>query len=70
VTLPDVLRRLDAAGARYVTLERASADPAYATPGGGSVIARVARQKGISLEGIHAAVPHKVPELDLKAICQ
>lgn len=68
VTLPDVLRRLDAAGARYVTLAQASADPAYAMPGGGGAIARVAKAKGIALRG--AAAPASVPELDLKTICQ
>jgi peptidoglycan/xylan/chitin deacetylase (PgdA/CDA1 family) len=70
VTLPDVLRRLDAAGARYVTLARASADPAYATPGGGSVIARVAKQKGVALRDAGPPSHGKVPDLDLKALCR
>lgn len=70
VTLPDVLRRLDTAGARYVTLAEASADPAYATPGGGSAIARAAKAKGIALRDadIPAGVP--LPELDLQAVCR
>jgi peptidoglycan/xylan/chitin deacetylase (PgdA/CDA1 family) len=49
LTLPDVLVRLDAAGARYVTLAEAQADPAYREVGSGSVIARTARKKGISI---------------------
>lgn len=66
VTLPDVLRRLDAAGARYVPLAQASADPAYAVPGGGSVIARVAKAQGIALP----AAPRIEPEVDLQALCR
>jgi peptidoglycan/xylan/chitin deacetylase (PgdA/CDA1 family) len=49
VTMPDVLARLDAAGARYVTLAQAQADPAYQEFGGGSVVARTARKKGIKI---------------------
>lgn len=48
-TLPELLRRLDAAGARYISLEQAQSDPAYAQPGGGSLISRVARERGITL---------------------
>jgi len=48
-TLPAVLARLDAAGARYVTLAQAQADAAYANPGGGTVIERAARRQGIAL---------------------
>lgn len=70
VTLPDVLRRLDAAGARYVTLAQASADPAYATPGGGGVIERAAREKGIALHDAGANPPRTMPGLDLEAICR
>lgn len=66
VTLPEVLARLKAAGAHYVTLAQAQADPAYAVPGGGSVIIRTAKENGISLA---AARPARAP-LDLKAICQ
>jgi peptidoglycan/xylan/chitin deacetylase (PgdA/CDA1 family) len=67
VTLPDVLARLDAAGARYVTLAQAQADPAYAEPGGGSVITRTAKQKGISL----SAGPKSAElGLDIKSLCQ
>jgi peptidoglycan/xylan/chitin deacetylase (PgdA/CDA1 family) len=67
VTLPDVLARLDAAGAHYVTLAQAQADPAYAQPGGGSVITRTARQKGIRLTPTE---PDTEPALDLKSLCR
>lgn len=66
VTLPVVLERLDAAGARYVGLAQAQADPAYAVPGGGSVITRTARQKGIRLvENAPSAL-----DLDIKSLCK
>lgn len=66
VTLPDVMKRLDAAGARYVTLAQAQSDPAYAEPGGGSMMTRVARQRGIVLpEGDSPAGPR----IDPKAAC-
>ncbi|TWI69521.1 peptidoglycan/xylan/chitin deacetylase (PgdA/CDA1 family) [Pseudoduganella lurida] len=67
VTLPDVLARLDAAGARYVPLSRALADPAYATPGGGSLITRAAGATGIALP---AETRSALPALDLKEICK
>lgn len=54
IMLPEVLKRLDASGAHYVTLEQAEADPAYAQPGGGSVMSRAAHDKGISLKDIPA----------------
>ena len=66
VTLPDVLARLEAAGARYVTLAQAQADPAYVEPGGGGLIGRVAKQKGLALAN---SVP-RAPGLDLQAACQ
>ena len=50
VTLPDVLTRLDAAGARYITLAQAHSDAAYAQPGGGSLVARAAKAHGIRLD--------------------
>jgi hypothetical protein len=60
-TLPEVLRRLDAAGARYVTLEQAQADPAYTVPGprsgNGSLIERHAQEAGIGLAGLPPADP-------------
>lgn len=49
VTLPDVMSKLNAAGAHYVTLAQAQSDPAYSLVGGGSVLARAAKQKGIKL---------------------
>jgi peptidoglycan/xylan/chitin deacetylase (PgdA/CDA1 family) len=65
VTLPEVLRRLDAAGARYVTLAEAQRDPAYAQVGGGSLIMRVAKERGIKLvEG------ESQPRLDVKELCR
>lgn len=51
VTLPEVMARLDAAGARYVTLAQALADPAYAGVEGANVTAHAAAQKGIVLAG-------------------
>jgi hypothetical protein len=59
LTLPDVLARLDAAGARYVPLAQAQADPAFAqaeqVPGGGGTIERVARARGIDLSDLPPA---------------
>ncbi len=56
VTLPDVMARLDAAGATYVTLDRAQGDPQYAEaaqmPGGGSVMTRGAKARGRNLSDI------------------
>ena len=63
-TLPDVLARLDAAGAHYVTLAQAQADPAYAAPGSGAVIERTARQQGISL------APAAPAALDIQSLCR
>lgn len=65
VTLPEVMKRLDAAGARYVRLAQAQADPAYARAGGGNMIARVARERGIPLSGDDGA-----PRLDPRALCR
>lgn len=60
-TLPEVLARLDAAGARYVPLEQAQGDPAYHEPsphaGNGVLMERRARDAGISLEGLPAVDP-------------
>jgi len=57
-TLPDVMARLDAAGARYVTLEQAQADQAYRTPspraGNGLLMERRARDAGIALDNVPA----------------
>jgi peptidoglycan/xylan/chitin deacetylase (PgdA/CDA1 family) len=66
VTLPEVLKRLDAAGARYVTLAQAQSDPAWARPGGGNMLTRTAAEKGISLPADAAPAS---PRLDPKAAC-
>lgn len=66
VTLPEVMARLDAAGARYVTLAQALADPVYADVEGGNVVARAAARTGVAL-GSGAAEPGG---LDLAALCQ
>ncbi|MGO4381799.1 polysaccharide deacetylase family protein [Pseudoduganella sp. RAF19] len=64
ITLDDVLRRLDAAGAHYVTLAQAQADPAYAQPGSGTVIGRTAKERGIQLPA------PKGDKLDLASLCR
>jgi len=60
-TLPEVLARLDAAGARYVTLDRAQADAAYSTPspraGNGALMERRAQDAHIDLGGLPAVDP-------------
>ncbi|KQV82575.1 hypothetical protein ASD15_11310 [Massilia sp. Root351] len=66
VTLPDVMARLNAAGARYVTLKEAQTDPAYAVPGDGSVISRIANLKGIKLPSAKPAAP----PLDVGKLCR
>jgi peptidoglycan/xylan/chitin deacetylase (PgdA/CDA1 family) len=52
-TLPAVMAKLDAAGARYVTLDKAQADPAYreaeAWLGGDGIMDRAARNKGVAV---------------------
>jgi len=65
-TLPDVLRRLDAAGARYVTLAKAQADPAYAgaqvLPGGGGIMDRTAKARAIDLTDLSNVAPTPAPK--------
>jgi len=60
-TLPDVMAKLDAAGARYVPLDRAQADPAYREPspraGNGVLMERRAQDAGIALDGLPAVEP-------------
>jgi len=60
-TLPEVLARLDAAGARYATLERVQADAAYRAPsprvGNGMLIERRAQDSGIDLAGLPVVPP-------------
>jgi hypothetical protein len=69
-TLPDVMARLDAAGARYVTLEQVQADAAYRAPspraGNGMLMERRAQDSGIDISAIPAAPP--VGKLD--ALCR
>ena len=69
-TLPDVLARLDAAGARYVSLPRAQSDPAYANadPWAGNQLSmdRAARQRKIDRD----AMPKLRSAIDLKALCR
>jgi hypothetical protein len=66
-TLPEVLRRLDAAGAHYVTLEQAQSDAAYRATGphsgNGSLIERQAQDAHVDLGGLPAVDP--VAKLDL-----
>lgn len=54
--LPDVMRRLEAAGARYVPLAMVERDPAYAEadrlPGGGGIMERHAKAAGIDLTAL------------------
>ena len=66
VTLPEVMARLDAAGARYVTLAQALADPAYADVEGRNVLARAAARKGVVL----SAAAAKPSGPDLATLCQ
>ena len=60
-TLPDVMARLDAAGARYVPLAQVQADPAYQASGkwvgNGVLMERTATARGIDIGGIAAAAP-------------
>jgi hypothetical protein len=69
-TLPDVLARLDAQGARYTTLEQVQADAAYRAPspraGHGMLMERRARDDGLALAGL-PAVP---PVAGLDALCR
>jgi peptidoglycan/xylan/chitin deacetylase (PgdA/CDA1 family) len=72
-TLPEVMARLDAAGARYVTLEQAQGDAAYRTPsphaGNGMLMERRARDAAIDLAGLPEvpAVPAVAP---LNTLCR
>jgi peptidoglycan/xylan/chitin deacetylase (PgdA/CDA1 family) len=69
-TLPDVMARLDAAGARYVSLEQAQLDAAYREPGpragNGMLMERRAQDLGIDIGGVPAVPP--VAQLD--ALCR
>lgn len=69
-TLPGVMARLDAAGARYVPLDRAQADPAYHEPspqaGNGDMMERAAREKHADTAGL----PPVPPTGQLDAMCR
>ncbi|UZW57781.1 polysaccharide deacetylase family protein [Sphingobium sp. JS3065] len=69
-TLPDVLARLDAAGARYVSLPQAQRDPAYAgaDPWAGNqlLMDRAARQRRIDVE----AIPKPHSPVDPRTLCR
>jgi len=60
-TLPEVMAKLDAAGARYVTLDAAQGDAAYRDPspraGNGTLIERRAQDAGIRLDAVRAVDP-------------
>jgi hypothetical protein len=70
VTLPEVMKRLDAAGAHYVTLEQVQSDAAYRIPSpraaDGAMIERRAQDAGIDLSGLPAVEPVG----DLEALCR
>ncbi|KEQ52734.1 Polysaccharide deacetylase precursor [Sphingobium chlorophenolicum] len=69
-TLPDVLARLDAAGAHYVSLPQAQRDPAYVAPdpwaGNQLLMDRAARQRKIDVE----AIPRPRSPVDPKTLCR
>jgi peptidoglycan/xylan/chitin deacetylase (PgdA/CDA1 family) len=66
-TLPAVMDKLDAAGAHYVTLADAEADPAYkaaeAYLGGDAIMDRTAKNRGIRV------IPRTPPATDPKTLC-
>ena len=69
-TLPEVMKRMDAAGAHYVTLDQAQSDAAYRASGprfgNGSLMERHAQEGGIDLSGLPAVEPVG----DLDALCR
>jgi hypothetical protein len=69
-TLPEVMKRMDAAGAHYVTLDQAQSDAAYRMPspraGDGAMIERRAQDAGIDLAGL----PTVEPVGNLDALCR
>lgn len=64
-TLPAVMAKLDAAGAHYVALDEAQADPAYrdAEPltGGDGIMDRTAKARGLDLSALPAITPMTDP---------
>ncbi|ESQ80940.1 polysaccharide deacetylase family protein [Asticcacaulis sp. YBE204] len=69
-TLPTVMQKLDAAGARYVTLSQAQSDVAYleADPlrGNGPMMERAAKRKGIAID----EVIKPAPTANVKELCK
>lgn len=69
-TLPVVMAKLDAAGARYVALARAESDPAYddnvPMAGNGDLMERTARDKHVDESGL----PQVPPVGQLDAMCR
>ena len=70
VTLPEVMKRMDAAGAHYVPLDQVQADAAYRMPspqsGQGSLMERHAQDAHIDLSGL----PSVEPVGNLDALCR
>lgn len=70
MTLPEVMARLDAAGARYVPLAQAQADPAYRESGhragDGTLMERKAGDSNIDI----ADVPAPAPIDDIDSLCR
>jgi hypothetical protein len=70
VTLPEVMKRMDAAGAHYVPLDQVQADAAYSMPGPqaghGEMMERRARDANIDLSGL----PTVEPVGNLDALCR
>lgn len=66
IMLPETLNRLEKAGAHYVTLEQAQSDPAYQVTGGGDLIVRTAKLKGVSLTDI----PGPASTDNIKELCK
>ena len=68
--LPEVMARLEAAGARYVPLADTQSDPAYAEaeriPGGGGIMERKAQSARIDLSGIVRPAGTE----NLRAVCR
>jgi peptidoglycan/xylan/chitin deacetylase (PgdA/CDA1 family) len=69
-TLPETLRRLEKAGARYVPLEGAQSDAAYKEPspqaGNGTLMERHAQDARIDLGGLPAVTPTR----DMATVCR
>ncbi len=69
-TLPQVMARLDAAGARYVTLAQAQADAAYRDggprAGNGALMERRAKELGVDTAGL----PEVEPVAPLEEVCR